>query len=156
MKKTTFSTSFLFFWVKGEIEVDSRFIKTNISNTILNIIPSGRDKQSIPLKNVSGSTISTSFKIKPFIIGLIIALGGLASIRDSFFAALVLLILGMALALSGIQTVLTIEKSGSNMQISVPFFNKTDLIEISQTIDHALSEDIDKTDLNMFFDKKEN
>ncbi len=54
MNKVVFSISLIFFWLKGEIEVDSRFVKTNLTNTILGIIPAGRDQQSIPLKKHFG------------------------------------------------------------------------------------------------------
>ena len=40
-----FAMSVLFFWVKGEVSVDSRFVRTNLSNTILGFIPAGRDSQ---------------------------------------------------------------------------------------------------------------
>lgn len=50
MKEFEFSTSLLFFWVKGKVEVDNRFVKTKLSNTLLGFIPAGKDQQSIPLK----------------------------------------------------------------------------------------------------------
>ena len=43
MKEVEFSISLLFFWIKGKIEVDSRFVNTDLSNTILGVIPAGKD-----------------------------------------------------------------------------------------------------------------
>ena len=154
MKKVVFSTSLLFFWVKGEVEVDNRFVKTKLSNTILGFIPAGKDQQSIPLKNISGALLSTKFFIKPFIIGLILLLMGLGSFADNFILGLILLILGIGIAGSGIQTILNIEKSGTPYLISVPFFEKQKMQLLNNSIHDALAEDTDKTDLNMFFDKK--
>ena len=154
MNKFEFSTSLLFFWIKGHVEVDYRFVKTNLSNTILGFIPAGKDQQSIPLKNISGSMLSTSYKIKAIIIGLFILFLGLGSLGDSFIFGLILLLLGVGIAGSGIQTKINIEKSGTPYIISVPFFEKDKMVALNNAIHNALAEDTDKTDLNMFFDKK--
>ncbi|EEM12955.1 hypothetical protein bmyco0003_2940 [Bacillus pseudomycoides] len=154
MKKIEFSTSLLFFWIKGKVEVDNRFVKTNLSNTLLGFIPAGKDQQSIPLKNISGAMLSTKYFIKPIILGLFIFFTGLNSLGDSFILGLILLILGIGIAGSGIQTILEIEKSGTPYLISVPFFEKPKMQLLNNSIHDALAEDTDKTDLNLFFDKK--
>lgn len=154
MKEIEFSTSLLFFWIKGKVSVDNRFVKTNLSNTLLGIIPAGKDQQSIPLKNISGAMLSTKYFFKPMIIGLFIFFIGLSSLASSFFMGLILLILGVGIAGNGIQTILQIEKSGQPYLIKVPFFEKEKMQLLSNNIHTALAEDTDKTDLNMFFDKK--
>lgn len=154
MKETKFSTSLLFFWVKGSVTVDSRFVKTNLSNTILGFIPAGKDQQNIPLKNISGAMLSTQYFFKPIILGLIFLLIGLSSFSENFIIGLILFILGIGIAGNGIQTILNIEKSGSPYFISVPFFEKQKMQLLNNYILDALAEDTDKTDLNMFFDKK--
>lgn len=154
MKNIEFSIGLLFFWIKGSVEVDSRFVKTNLSNTILGFIPAGKDQQSIPLKNISGAMLSTQYFIKPIIIGLLIFFFGLSSLDESFIRGLILLILGIGIAGSGIQTILIIEKSGTPYLISVPFFEKQKMQLLKDTIHEALVQDTDKTDLNLFFNKK--
>lgn len=154
MKKIEFAVSLLFFWVKGSVEVDHRFVKTRISNTIFGVIPAGKDQQSIPLKNISGSMLSTKFLAKPFIFGIILIFLGFGFMGDSFIAGLILLLVGVGTAGSGIQTVLTVEKSGTPYIITVPFFEKQKMIILNDIIHEALSQDTDKTDLNLFFDKK--
>jgi hypothetical protein len=154
MKEIEFSTSLLFFWVKGKVTVDNRFVKTNLSNTLLGFIPAGKDQQSIPLKNISGAMLSTKYFIKPMIFGLILFFLGLGSLGNSFILGLILLILGIGIAGNGIQTILNIEKSGTPYFISVPFFEKQKMQLLNTSIHSALAEDTDKTDLNMFFEKK--
>ncbi|MBS5928301.1 MAG: hypothetical protein E7A11_16905 [Clostridium sp.] len=149
-----FAMSVLFFWVKGEVSVDSRFVRTNLSNTILGFIPAGRDSQSIPLKNISSSTTSTSYNIKALIGGAILSILALSMLSDSFFIGIILLIIGVNILCSGIQIKLIIEKGGSPYVISVPFFEQGKILNINNAIHQALSDDTDKTDLNMFFDKK--
>lgn len=153
MKSVKFSISLLFFWLKGGVEVDSRFIKVNLTNTILGFIPAGKDQQSIPLKNISGAMLSTKFYVFRFIIGIIILLVGLASLGSSF-VGLILLIIGVGLAGGGIETILSIEKAGTPYSISVPFFEKAKMKTLSDDINEALAVDTDKTDLNMFFEKR--
>ena len=155
MGKVRFSISLLLFWLKGEIEVDSRFVKTKVANTILGFIPAGRDQQNIPLKNISGSMISTKFFFKPFAVGLFIIIASFAAFAETFAGGLVIMIVGLAIAANGIQTLLVIEKAGSPYILSVPFFEKQKMESINGVIHDALAADTDKTDLNMFFDRKD-
>lgn len=154
-KRIDFSLSMLFFWVKGFISVDSRFVKISGANTILGIIPAGKDNQSIPLKNISSTRISTSYKIKPIIIGIILSFISLSVLGDSFFGALILLLIGVGILGSGVLSVLIIQRAGSDFYISVPFYDKSKLLQAQDNIEEAMSYDTDKTDLNMFFDKKQ-
>lgn len=154
MKKMSFSLSLLFFWLKGTITVDDKFIKTNLSNTVFGFIPAGKDNQNIPVKNISGAMLSSSYNIKAIIIGIILIFVGLGAFGSNIFSGLFWLILGVGIAGSGIKTVLTIEKAGTPYQIFVPFFEKQKMAQVNDFIHIALSEDIDKTDLNLYFDKK--
>lgn len=154
MNRISFSISLLFFWLKGEIEVDSRFVKTNLMNTVLGFIPAGRDQQNIPLKNISGSMLSTKYRAKGMLLGLFIAFIGFISMGNSFIGGLFFLAIGALIFLSSIQTTLKIEKSGTPYIIQVPFFEKTKLQTLNLLIHNALAADTDKTDLNLFFDKK--
>lgn len=155
-KRIDFSLSLLFFWVKGFVSVDSRFIKVSGANTILGFIPAGKDNQTIPLKNVSSTTISSSYKLKRLIFGLLIVFASLSSLGENFVSALILLIIGLGIAGNGILTILVIQRAGADFIISVPFYEKTKLVEAQSWIEKALEQDTDKTDLNKFFDKKEN
>ena len=92
--------------------------------------------------------------MKPFLLGLIIIFFGLGNMADSFILGLILLILGAGIAGGGIQTILSIEKAGTPYIISVPFFEKSKMHIVLDSIHEALAIDTDKTDLNLFFDKK--
>ncbi|MGD7007297.1 hypothetical protein [Metabacillus sp. 84] len=154
MKEVSFSTSLLFFWVKGKVEVDGRFVKSKLSNTLLGFIPAGKDQQNIPLKNISGAMLSTKYLLKPMLLGILLFFIGLGSLGNEFLAGLLFLVFGVGIAGSGIQTILTVEKSGTPYFINVPFFEKQKMQELNDLIHNALADDTDKTDLNMFFDKK--
>lgn len=154
-RTVNFALSLLFFWVKGEIFVDSRFVKVNTSNTILGFIPAGRDAQTIPLKNISSAQLSSKFKIFPMLIGIVIMLTALSSLGSSFFGGLIFLLIGFGIFGSGMLTVLVIQRAGSDYYVSVPFFEKGKLVQAQGMIDEALVVDTDKTDLGQYFDKKE-
>lgn len=154
-KRVDVSLSLLFFWVKGFIAVDSRFVRVSKGNTILGFIPAGKDNQNIPLKNISSTMISSQYKIKPIILGVIIIFLAFSFISQSFLGALVLLLIGVGVLGSGLQNVLVIQRAGSDYLIPVPFFEKAKLLTIQDAITEMLAQDTDKTDLNMFFEKKQ-
>lgn len=154
-KKVEFSLSMLFFWIKGFISVDSRFVKVSKGNTIFGFIPAGKDNQSIPLKNISSTMISSQYKIKSILLGIIIIFISLSMMASSFFSALIILLLGVGVLGSGLQNILIIQRAGADYIVPVPFFEKAKLISIQDGIVEALAHDTDKTDLNMFFEKKE-
>lgn len=54
--------------------------------------------------------LSTKYFFKPMILGILIFLFGLGTLSDSFIGGLILLLLGIGIAGSGIQTILRIEK----------------------------------------------
>lgn len=149
-----FSVSLLFFWVKGLVSIDSRFVTTSMPNTILGFIPAGKDNQSIPLKNISAARISSSYEIKPILIGAVAALFGLSMMGESFMASLIVLLIAIGIGGSGIETLLVIQRAGADYYISVPFFEKQKLLILQDSITEALAHDTDKTDLGMYMNKK--
>ncbi|WP_424320497.1 hypothetical protein ACPD8N_07355 [Lacticaseibacillus chiayiensis] len=149
-----FSVSLLFFWIKGHLEVDGRFIKTKIPNVILWFIPLGAEEDTVPLKNVSNLRTSTKYRVFPIILGAILVLSALGSLGTSFIGALIVALIGVGIFGTGIQKTLSFDKSGSVQVISVPFYESGTLVAMKNKIVAALSDDTDKTDLNLYFDKK--
>lgn len=147
-RTVSFSQSLLFFWVKGKVSVDGRAIKTHLRNCILGVIPAGANDQTIPLHNISAANVSTSFKIKPVLIGLFWTLCAFAAISSftqnlkDFVSFLLTFLIFALLAVSsfgnGIITVLTIQRAGKNFCISVPFYEKQKILELKNVIDEAL------------------
>lgn len=155
MNKVQFSISLLFFWIKGEVSVDKRFIKTNFANTILGMFPAGKDEQNIPLNNVSGANLNTKYSFKRIVVGLILMMFGFGNLASDFFTGFLILAIGVVVFLSSIETVLTIEKSGTNLHVLVPFFEKTKMSVIASQINDGLTYVADQNDLNRFFDEKQ-
>lgn len=148
--KKEFSASALLFWIKGSVSVDYRFVKVVEQNTVLGLIPAGSHKQNIPLKNISDASVDTSYSVKDFIFGIIIAFIGLAMFGSSALFGVILLLIGVGIFLNGIMTKLSIEKAGSAYEIQVPFYDKQSALDIQKAIEEALSTDIDKTDQSLY------
>lgn len=155
MEKISYAVSLVFFWVKGFVAVDYRFINTSKPNTVLGFIPAGKDNQSIPLKNVSSASISSSYKLKPMFIGFVLFMVSFSYTESSIIAFIFFLVLGAGIFGSGIQTNLCIQRAGSDYIISVPFFEKAKLYVIKDRINNALAVDADKTDLSLYHKKIE-
>lgn len=149
--KKEFSASTLLFWIKGSVAVDYRFVRIVEQNTVLGLLPAGKHKQNIPLKNISDASIDTSYSVKDFIFGVIIATTGLGMFNSDTAIGVIILLIGIGIFLNGIMTKLSIEKGGTAYEISVPFYNKQNMIEIKQAIEEALATDIDKTDQSLYY-----
>lgn len=149
-----FSTSILMFWIKGKIEIDSRFVNVEIPNTVLGIFPLGKKRDSVPVHTISNLQIDNSFKMKPILIGLFLLFISFGMLGDSFFGGLILGAISLGISGSGILTTLTFDKSGSKQAISVPFFEAKKLEAAQTEIYSLISNSADGRDLGLYFEKK--
>jgi hypothetical protein len=123
-----FSPSPILFWLKTELVVTEKRISGTTPNTFLGIIPLGSSNVLFPLKQVSG--IGVNNKIKPIRIalGLLLAVAGLSTFGNSFFAALLMVLFGVSLFLGGLTAALEItNNAGSTQRVIVTLFDKTRL-----------------------------
>src|SRR5699024_8887177 len=157
-KRIEFALSVIFFCVQGHLSVDNRFVKVTTANTILGLFPAGKDSQTIPLKNISSTKLSSKYKILPMFLGLIILLTTLPTLGRSF-GSLIFFLIGGVLFCSGILTtliiqrsgndyyisdlciinVVKIQRSGNDYYISVPFFEKNKLVQAQNAIEEAMA-----------------
>jgi len=143
--KDNFATSLLYFWVKGELELDEHFLKIGLRNTILwGLIPAGANKSSIPLDNISSVNSHASYDLKKIIIGVIAFLIGFMFIFDgSFLLGLFLVIAGVNIFDSGILTVLAVNLHTGTQVLSVPLFEKKRLNAFKEGIEEAIKRNMD-------------
>ena len=133
METVTFITSLFTFYIKGEISIDSHFVKLKKPNTILSIIPMGAKKESIPANQIS--SVGTNFKMifGNFLIGLILAcisFGQLTNENGSIFAGIILILLGGLYIVNSFQTKLIINTtSGQIKEINFLDKKKADMAE---------------------------
>ena len=152
-RSASFSLSLLFFWIKGHVVVTRRDVQCKTANIVLGLIPAGSRQQTIPLANISAAVIDTRFKIGGLIVGIVLALGGLATIGESFFGGVFIFLIAVLIFGGGIRTSLTIQRAGSDYTIDVPFYEKGKLIDVKDAIDEALNYVADKNDMNIHVDR---
>jgi len=142
-----FHTNLILFWLQGQIDVDERQVKTKIPNTIFfGLIPLGSNDQTIPLSNISGVEISGSYKLFNIIVGVVLFLVSFGMFSESVLGALVCMVIGALLVVSGVKSRMTIEKAGKDWIVNVPIWSKKALQEAHDQILQALAYTEDKRD----------
>lgn len=140
MKTITFITSYLTFYLKGEIKLEENFVKFQIPNTILGVIPLGSHKKSSAVNQIA--SVDNSFKVlvKNFLVGLVIAIIGLACMGSSVLGGLILLVIGALGVLNSLQTVLYVTMT-SGQVVEIPFiiFEKAKATEAEEEINNLIS-----------------
>ncbi len=98
VNEETFTTNLLLFWLKTNFALTTKRVMGNAPNTLMGIIPLGKNEITYPLKNIAGVASSTKFHFLRLIIGIFLVPISLSILTSSFLLAIVLLLLG-ALAL---------------------------------------------------------
>lgn len=65
-----FTTNQALFWIKTKMSLTSKRVVGSIPNTILGLIPLGRNELTFPLKNISGVFINTKLHLLRLLVGL--------------------------------------------------------------------------------------
>lgn len=139
-----FSYSTLLFWIKGSVQVSDRNIITRIPNRIFfGLIPAGLNEDTIPIRNISNVQVSSNFRLRDVIIGIILMM------------TVVFIPIGLLFLDSGIQYRITFEKSGTYQYLSVPFFNRDVLYIIKEQVENRMDAYDQKSDLSLYFNEKE-
>ena len=146
MQPIQYMTSLLTFYLKGEIRQEQNFVNLKKPNTILSLIPLGAKKDSLPVSQLS--SVESNFKLHfgSLVLGAIIAVVGLSMIADSFFAALILTLIGANNAIAAFETVLTIKTTaGDAKDVSFLVFEKAKAELAEKQIRQIISERMDDT-----------
>lgn len=145
MQSIQYMTSLLTFYMKGEISQEQNFVHLKKPNTILNIIPLGAEKDSIPVTQLS--SVQSNFKvyIKPLAFGTLFTIFGLSMLSQSFIVALILMLIGANAIITAFETVLSIKTTAGEVK-RIPFLifekEKAELAEtqIRQIISNRLDD----------------
>lgn len=97
-----FSLPFPFLFLKTKIVLTNRRIAGESPNVVLGFIPVGSNKVNYPLRNVASTQVSTSLRFFRLIIGVILALLGLALIGQSA-GFIIILVIGIIMVISSFQ-----------------------------------------------------
>ncbi len=124
---------------KSEFTLTNKRIFGGFVNVLLWIIPTGSNQITYPLNQVAGVRIDTDFNIKELLIGLLLFVGGILTIRD--FLGIFLLLLGVLAMLNSFKTLLVIQNaSGASVAMQVIKADKDKVQEFVNNVNNVLAE----------------
>ena len=136
MREFRYLTSLFLFYLKGRIAIDTNKIVTETPNTILKLIPLGKNKQTYTIAQVNDASSNFRLAFKPFLIGIIIAILGFAMLGSSAVGALLLMIFGVLHALNAFELRVTFTmSSGKTASFNFFIFEKAKAEQIVEIID---------------------
>lgn len=90
------TSNLLLFWLKSNIKLTNKKVEGNFPNTILGIIPFGKDNLVQPLRNISAVKSSNKFYLSRLITGILLICFGLISMLINFgLIDLIILLIGI-------------------------------------------------------------
>ncbi len=88
IKKTAFATNLLLFWLKADFTLTNKRVLWKAPNTLLGLIPLGKNNLSQPLNTIASVFSSTKFYFKRFILAIIFFIFAFSSPFPIFFSIL--------------------------------------------------------------------
>ena len=148
MQTVEFITSYLTFYLKGKIQVDKNFVKFEIPNTILKLIPLGKASRSLPVNQISSVDDSFKLNFKSLLWGIFFLLLGLGMLGDNTFYGIVISIYAILTILSSFETILLVNStSGAVTVISFVIFEKAKAIECKDRINLLITGHLSDTNV---------
>lgn len=148
MQTVTYITSFLTFYLKGEVTVDKNFVDLATPNTILGLIPLGKHKNKIPVNQISSVTTDFRLLIKNLLAGLVVTILGFGTIGDNVAGGLILAIIGIVMILNSFQTAVIITMtSGKFIPVYFIIFEKSKAALVEDNINQYISGRMDDTNV---------
>lgn len=141
IKESSFRPNLVLSWLRSEMAVTNKRVLGSSRNTLLGLIPFGKNEISYPIKNISSVSISSKFYFGRFIIGLILLFIGLSTIGSSFLGGLFFLIIGaLPLANSFMSRLIISPNSGNPDKLDVTFLDKETIQSFSNVVNVTISE----------------
>ena len=144
-----FITSFLTFYLRGEIRQQQNYISFKIPNTILTLIPLGAKQETIPINQIASVGTDFHLNFKDFLAGIveiILAIWLNNEMDTPTFLCILLLLFGVFTILSAFKTILTVRTtSGASVYISFLIFEKSKAKQAEQQINYFIFNRLDDT-----------
>lgn len=147
MDSIQFATSYLTFYLKGEVAFAEDHIGVRIPNTILGLIPLGSEQRTLDIKHIVAVSNNFRIKIGQLLIGILLASDVLSAPLCllygepiAFIGCLIVGCLGILLALNSLQTTITIALASSQtVVLPLVIFEKGKAALIEQGINELLA-----------------
>ncbi|AEV94650.1 hypothetical protein [Pediococcus claussenii] len=136
-----FSVSFIFFWIKARVDVDTTALNVRTPNLLLGFIPSGRTSQNVSINTISNPKVHSKISFIPLLIGIILLAWGIFEMMgNGMILGIILAIIGILIGISAFQSALSYDANGKTHEVIAPFFQKSSLEDIRKSIQTQLDE----------------
>ncbi|WP_209124417.1 hypothetical protein [Alkalihalobacillus sp. BA299] len=139
IEKGVFRTNLLLPWLTTDLEVTTkRFIGYN-RNTLLGLIPFGKNEVTFPLKNIASVSTSTKFHGKRFAFGLFFVLASLAGLSDNFASSVIFFLIGILPLLNSYTSTFKItNNAGESPTIEISILEKGNVQSFANKVNDAI------------------
>ena|SRR2546428_1633448 len=114
VKRDQFIFSLPYFFLKTTVELTDRRLVFERPNTMLGVIPIGKQKDTLPLRNVASVGTSTRIGFVQLILGILLALGGVSQLGKPTVGSIIVLALGVLLILNAFQAKFRVTTNGGD------------------------------------------
>lgn len=132
-----FSISWLFFWMKGRVEVDNQSVRSRIPRLLVWVIPYGRVSKDVNLSDLKNAAVKGKSQPIPILLGLIlIVLGFLSTLNDGIALGILAIVIGLILGIAGFKATLILETNQGRVHFDVPVSQNEVLFKIKKEIEN--------------------
>jgi len=114
VKRDQFIFSLPYFFLKTTVELTDRRLVFERPNTMLGVIPIGKQKDTLPLRNVASVGTSTRIGFVQLILGILLALSGVSQLGKPTVGSIIVLALGVFLILNAFQAKFRVTTNGGD------------------------------------------
>ncbi len=136
MKTYRFARSLLF-WIRGEVSFDDTSIDLELAHCFF-VFPIGKHRERIPVDSVSSVGLDLSYNPQMALAALLgVAAGGIVLFLGSWLGILSVLFGALAIPL-GLDTKVSIHKSGTTVSFGVPFFERGKIRAMAAELEYCV------------------
>ena len=132
----------LLFWIRGKIAFDKTHIDLELTHCFF-VFPIGKHNETIPIDNVSSVGLDMTYNPQCALMALAgLAIGGFI-IYIGYWIGLLSVMFGAVMILVGIETTVSIHKSGTTVKFGVPFFERGKIREMAGILSSTVRENVE-------------
>lgn len=139
VNSSEFTTNLMLFWLKAKFTLTTKRINGFTPNTILGLIPLGKNEITFPTNKIAGVSVSTKFHLSRLLIGGFVFLFGLGLLSKSFFLAILVILFGLGSLLNCYTSRLMItNNAGQSPNIEISILEKSKLQNFANEINDSI------------------
>ena len=141
IKEASFTANLILFWLKANYVLTNKRVTGHTPNTLFGLIPLGKAQIAQPLKTIASVTSSTKFSFMRLIIGVVFLAIGVGFMESSFFAGLILLILGVINILNCFTATFAItNNAGQSTSYEISILEKSKVVAFTNEVNTVVAD----------------